>query len=120
MNYLDFHIIGMIYLFQNAFPTTEKTPGQCFLVSAEKGLHIMQLAPTSSSFTRKQICKTIFYVTPEGQLVAVLGNTHMLVSPEEATACFQRLLDSTALYCQLIVPERITGDLVASHNGTAS
>ena len=80
----------------------------------------MLVAPTSSSLTRKQICKTIFYAAPEGQLVAVLGNTHMLVSPEEAAACFQRLLDSTALYRQLIAPERITGDLVASHNGTAS
>ncbi len=80
----------------------------------------MQIAAASSSLTRKQICKTIFYATPEGQLVAVLGNTHMIVSPEEATACFQRLLDSTALYRQLLALERVTGDLVASHNGIAS
>ncbi|MEO8970068.1 MAG: hypothetical protein ABI406_00535 [Ktedonobacteraceae bacterium] len=80
----------------------------------------MQIVPTSSSLTRKQICKTIFYATPEGQLVAVPGNTHMIVSPEEVTVCFQRLLDSTALYRQLLAPECITGDLVASHNGKAS
>ncbi len=80
----------------------------------------MQIALAPTAVTRRQLCKTIFYATPEGQLVAVLGNTHMLVSPEEAMQCFQRLLDSTALYRQLIAPERITGDLVASHNGTAS
>ena len=79
----------------------------------------MQIAPAPTSLIREQLCKTVFYATPEGQLVAVIGNTHMLVSPEEATACFQRLLDSTFLYRQLI-PERITGGLVASHNGTAS
>ena len=80
----------------------------------------MQIASAPNTVTRRQLCKTIFYATPEGQLVAVLGNAHMLVSPEEATACFQRLLDSTALYRQLIAPERITGDLVAFHNRTAS
>lgn len=72
----------------------------------------MQQAPVRSSVTRKQICKTIFYATLEGQLVAVLDNTHMIVSPEEATACFQRLLDSTALYRQLLAPAH-------SHNGVA-
>jgi hypothetical protein len=76
----------------------------------------MQIAPAPTTVTRRQLCKTIFYATPEGQLVAVLGNTHMLVSPAEATACFQRLLDSTALYQQLIAPEPITGDLVTSHS----
>jgi hypothetical protein len=80
----------------------------------------MQIAPASTTVTRRQLCKTIFYATPEGQLVAVLDNTHMIVSPEEATACFQRLLDSTALYRQLIAPERVTGDLVTSQNGIAS
>jgi GH24 family phage-related lysozyme (muramidase) len=80
----------------------------------------MQQAPTATLLTRKQICKTIFYTTPDGQLMVVPGNTHLIVSPEEATACFQRLLDSTALYRQLLAPERITGDLVASHNGTVS
>ena len=80
----------------------------------------MQIVPAPTTVTRRQLCKTVFYATPEGQLVAVLGNTHVLVSPEEATACFQRLLDSTALYRQLIAPERITCDLVASHNGIAS
>lgn len=80
----------------------------------------MLIAPAPTTVARRQLCKTIFYTTPEGQLVAVLGNTHMLVSPEEATACFQRLLDSTALYRQLIAPDRIPDDLVTSHNGTAS
>ena len=80
----------------------------------------MQIAPAPTSLTSKQLCKTIFYMTPGGELIAVLGNAHMIVSPEEATACFQRLLDSTALYRQLIAPEHITGDLVASLNGTAS
>jgi len=97
----------------------ERTPGQCFLMY-RKDSPDMQIAPATSALTRKQICKTIFYATPEGQLVAVLGNTHMLVSLEEATACFQRLLDSTALYRQLLTPDRVTGDLVNSHNGIAS
>jgi hypothetical protein len=97
------------------FLTKEKTAGQCFLMY-RKDLPDMQIAPTPTTVTRRQLCKTIFYATPEGQLVAVLGNAHMLVSPEEATACFQRILDSTALYQQLIAPERITGDLVASHS----
>lgn len=75
----------------------------------------MKLAPAPTALTRKQICKTIFYATPDGQLVAVLGNTHMIVSPEEATECFQRLLESTALYRMLLTPapEPTTGGLVA-------
>lgn len=83
----------------------------------------MQIAPTPTALTRKQLCKTIFYATPDGQLVAVLGNAHMIVSPEEAEACFQRLLDSTALYRQLLTPDLpreagpTTGGLVA--NGVA-
>ncbi len=40
----------------------------------------MQIAPAPTAVTRRQLCKTIFYATPEGQLVAVLGNTHMIVS----------------------------------------
>ena len=70
----------------------------------------MQIAPASKTIVRQQLCKTIFYATPGGQLVAVLGNTHMIVSPEEAAQCFQRLLDSTALYRQLLTPSH-------SHNG---
>lgn len=75
----------------------------------------MQLAPAPTTIIRRQICKTIFYATPEGQLVAVLGNTHMIVTPDEAAECFQRLLDSTALYRQLLTPaEPTTGGLVVS------
>jgi len=77
----------------------------------------MQQAPATNPLTRKQLCKVTFYSTPEGALIAVLGNSHMAVSPEEATACFQRLLEGAALYRQLLAPERITGDLVASQNG---
>lgn len=57
----------------------------------------MQIAPVPTTVTRRQLCKTIFYMTPGGELIAVLGNAHMIVSPEEAIACFQRLLDSTGL-----------------------
>ena len=74
----------------------------------------MQLAPAPATITRRQICKVFFYSTPDGELVAVLGNTHMIVTPEEATQCFQRLLDSAQLYRMLLAPA------AHSQNGVAS
>ena len=56
--------------------------------SRQKGQHTMQIAPVHTTVTHRQLYKTIFYITPGGELIAVLGNIHMMISPEEATACF--------------------------------
>ena len=71
----------------------------------------MQIVSTPTLSTRKQLCKVIFYSTPEGNLVAVLGNTHVQVTPEEATQCFHNLLESTKLY-RMLLPSA-----PHSHNG---
>lgn len=70
----------------------------------------MQQAPKAISVLRQHVSKFTLYVTSSGDLVMVVGNQYLLVSPQEAQEHVDYLLGHAELFKRCV--QSTTGQLV--------